>query len=311
MTLSAARPAELRRAAEAPHFDIDLATNRAVAPDVRSNGNLFTFLRSAVRGRGCGTARFVRFLRMRFDSQRKADTPTETEVVTVDGRRVPVKLIVNPRARHVSVRIDPTRRQAIATAPSKRHLKHAAQFAAERAGWIAQELARLPRGVSLTPGAFVGFQGIEHELAMERGRGPARIEPGLIPRLIVPAPDPALFEARLLRFFKDQAREHLIDRVAHHAVTLGVKPDRIQVKELRSRWGSCSVDGVLSFSWRLILAPPYVLDYLAAHETAHLREMNHSRRFWTQVKRCMPDYERGRAWLHEHGCQLHAVGLVR
>jgi len=247
---------------------------------------------------------------MRLDSRPKAET-TQTEIETIDGKRVPVKLVVNPRARHVSVRIDPTRREAIATAPTKRHLKHAAQFAAERAGWIHAELARLPKGVTLQPGSFVTFQGVEHELVWERGRKPARIEADLIPRLVVPASDPALFEARLLRFFKDQAREQLIDRVAHHAVTLSVQPEKIQVKELRSRWGSCSVDGVLSFSWRLILAPPFVLDYLAAHETAHLREMNHSRRFWAHVKRCMPDYERGRDWLHEHGYALHAVGLAR
>jgi predicted metal-dependent hydrolase len=111
---------------------------------------------------------------MRFDSLRKAEPPTQTEIETIDGRRVPVKLIVNPRARHVSVRIDPTRREAIATAPSKRYLKHAAQFAAERAVWIAQELSRLPKGVSLAPGSFVSFRGAEHELTYERGRGPRR-----------------------------------------------------------------------------------------------------------------------------------------
>ena len=248
---------------------------------------------------------------MRFDSRPKADS-TQIEIETIDGRRAPVRLIVNPRARHVSVRIDPTRREAIATAPSPRHLKHAAQFAAERAGWIAAELARLPRGVALSPGAFAPLRGVDHELVFSQGRGKARLEPGgLWPRLIMPAPDLALFAPRLVRFFKDQARADLIDRVAHHAVTLGVKPDRIQVKELRSRWGSCSVDGVLSFSWRLVLAPPYVLDYLAAHEVAHLREMNHSRKFWAHVRRCMPEFERGRDWLHEHGSELHAVSLAR
>lgn len=247
---------------------------------------------------------------MRLDSRPKVE-PSQTEIETIDGRRVPVKLIVNPRARHVSVRIDPTRREAIATAPSKRHLKHAAQFAAERAGWIASELARLPQGVTLSPGSIIPLRGEDHLLVYERGRGPARTEQGVLPRLVVPAPDVALFESRLLRFLKDQARQDLIDRVATHAVALGVRPDRIQVKELRSRWGSCSVDGVLSFSWRLILAPSFVLDYLAAHEVAHLREMNHSRRFWAHVKRCLPTFETGRTWLHEHGCALHAVGLVR
>jgi predicted metal-dependent hydrolase len=172
-------------------------------------------------------------------------------------------------------------------------------------------LARLPQGVSLAPGSRIPLRGETHLLVCEHGRSAPRIEAGDPRRLVAPAPDIALFESRLLRFLKDQARQDLIGRVAVHAVALGVRPVRLQVKELRSRWGSCSTDGVLAFSWRLILAPPYVLDYLAAHEVAHLREMNHSRRFWAHVRRCLPDYERGRLWLHEHGCALHAVGLAR
>jgi predicted metal-dependent hydrolase len=247
---------------------------------------------------------------MRFDSRARID-PLQTEIETTDGRRVAVKLVVNPRARRVSVRIDPTRREAIATAPTKRHLKHAAQFAAERAGWIAHELSRLPQGVLLAPGSITPLRGVAHKLVFEHGRASPRLEAGSPPLLVAPAPDVALFESRLLRYFKDQAKMDLTARVVLHAQTLGVKPTRVQVKELRSRWGSCSVDGVLSFSWRLILAPPYVLDYLAAHEVSHLKEMNHSRRFWAHVQRCMPDFERGRAYLHEYGCALHAIGLAR
>lgn len=245
---------------------------------------------------------------MRFDSR---NAPTHTEIETIDGRRVAVKLVVNRRARRVSLRIDPVRREAIATAPSQRALKHAAQFAAERASWIARELARLPQGVSLTPGALMPLRGIAHELAFEHGRAFPRIEAGEPPRLIAPAPDPALFEPRLLRFLKEQARADLSERVAAHAATLGVAPRRLQVKELRSRWGSCNMEGVLSFAWRIVLAPPFALDYLAAHEVAHLKEMNHSRRFWAHVRRCIPDYEQGRAWLQQHGCSLHAVGMAR
>src|SRR5262249_35146055 len=175
---------------------------------------------------------------MRADSQKSE--PTQTEIETIDGRRVSVRLIVNPRARHVSVRIDPTRRQAIATAPSKRQLQHAARFAEERATWIAHELSRLPKGVTLRPGSQAPLRGVTHQLVHEHGRGVPRVETGLFPTLVVPASDVALFESRLLRFYKDQARDHLVDRVAHHAVTLGVRPTRLQVKELRSRWGSCS-----------------------------------------------------------------------
>ncbi|HWA01144.1 MAG TPA: SprT family zinc-dependent metalloprotease [Caulobacterales bacterium] len=246
---------------------------------------------------------------MRADSRGSA-AALVTEVETIDGRRLPVKLIVNPRARRVSVRIDPTRRLAIATAPSSRQLKHAAQFAAERAGWIAHELARLPESVDLKPGGHAPLRGVMHELVFERGRCLPRVEPGEPARLVVQASDLALFESRLMRFYKNEARNDLVERVAAHCTTLGVRPARIQVKELRSRWGSCSTDGGLSFSWRVILAPPYVLDYLAAHEVAHLREMNHSRRFWAHVKRCLPDFERGREWLHQHGAVLHAVGAA-
>ncbi|MES1197577.1 MAG: SprT family zinc-dependent metalloprotease [Pseudomonadota bacterium] len=245
---------------------------------------------------------------MRADSKASAGEALETEVETLDGRRVSVRLIVNPRARRVSVRIDPSRRVAIATAPSNRQLKRAVQFAAERAGWIARELASLPESIHLAPGAQAPLRGVMHDLVFERGRDLPRVEAGEPPRIVAPAPDLALFEARVMRFLKAEARHDLIARVAQHSVTLGVRPARLQVKELRSRWGSCSPDGVLSFSWRVILAPPFVLDYLAAHEVAHLREMNHSRRFWAQVKRCMPDYERGRDWLHQHGAVLHAVG---
>lgn len=247
-------------------------------------------------------------MRMRFDSRIAA---TQTEIETIDGRRLAVKLVVNRRARRVSVRIDPVRREAIATAPSQRALKHAVQFAADRATWIAGELARLPQGVFLAPGAMAPLRGVPHMLVSEHGRAPPRIEPGDPPRLVTPAPDPALFESRLLRFFKEQARHDLAERVAFHAATLGVTPRRLQVKELRSRWGSCNVDGVLSFAWRIVLAPPFALDYLAAHEVAHLKEMNHSRLFWAHVRRCVPDYERGRVWLQEHGCGLHAVGMAR
>lgn len=247
---------------------------------------------------------------MRF-GERAKPAPTHTEIDLGDGRRVAVKLVVNPRARRISVRIDATRREAIATAPTKRHLKLAAEFAAQRGGWIARELARLPMNVTLLPGAEAPLRGMMHKLVFEPGRGAARIEAGAPPLLILPAPDPDLFEGRLLRFLKAQARADLEARVGAHCATLGVKPARLQVKELRSRWGSCSVDGALAFSWRVILAPAFVLDYLAAHECAHLIEMNHSRAFWALVKKCMPEFERGRAWLNTHGGALHAVGAAR
>ncbi len=246
---------------------------------------------------------------MRDDSTKPDVTVTEIELI--DGRRVPLTLAVNPRARRISVRIDATRRIAIATAPSKRQLKRAEEFAAARAGWIAKELAALPERAALAPFAQAPLRGVMHELAFEKGRGAARIEAGAEgapPRLIVPAPDLDFFEARVIRFLKAEALKDLSARVAVHAAALGAKPAKIQVKETRSRWGSCSTDGALAFSWRIVMAPPFVLDYLAAHEVAHLKQMNHSARFWALVEKLCPSHEMGRAWLHRHGAMLHAIG---
>ncbi|MGE3143005.1 MAG: M48 family metallopeptidase [Hyphomonadaceae bacterium] len=233
-------------------------------------------------------------------------SPAFAEVETIDGRRLRVEITINPRARRISVRIDPVRRLAVATAPSARQLKRTHAFVVERAGWIAKELSALPQGLAFLPHAMAPFRGALHELIYEQGRGAGRCEAG---RLIIPAPGLDLFEARAARFFKGAALADLKARVAVHAAALGVEPRRIQVKDTRSRWGSCSTEGALSFSWRVICAPPFVLDYLAAHEVAHLREMNHSRRFWALVKRLCPEDERGKAWLDRHGAALHGIGV--
>ena len=248
------------------------------------------------------------------------EAPKTLIVEAPTGERVVIELVVNPRARRIAVRIDAARRAAIATVPSARQIRAAAQFASERAGWIARELSRVPERTSFMPGALAPLRGVNHELVFEPGRGPARIEPARMesgegiddqpttPKLIAPAPDVALFESRVIRFLKAEAKIDLTRRVQEYSAILGVQPTRIQVKETRSRWGSCTSDGALAFSWRVILAPPFVLDYLAAHETAHLCEMNHSKKFWDAVKKALPDYKRGHVWLDKHGASLHAFG---
>jgi predicted metal-dependent hydrolase len=110
------------------------------------------------------------------------------------------------------------------------------------------------------------------------------------------------------RFLVAEARRDLTRAVEGHARTLGVSWSSLTVKDTTSRWGSCNSDGALCFSWRVVLAPPHILDYLAAHEAAHLRELNHSKRFWNHVARCAPEYEKAEAWLRRHGASLHAIG---
>jgi predicted metal-dependent hydrolase len=112
----------------------------------------------------------------------------------------------------------------------------------------------------------------------------------------------------LLDWLKRQAHLDLKARVAVHAKRLDLEPKRLYVRDQTTRWGSCSTSGALSFSWRLVLAPPLVLDYLAAHEVAHLGQMNHGPRFWALVERSMPRHEEARAWLKKHGASLHRYG---
>src|SRR6185436_13442685 len=106
---------------------------------------------------------------------------------------------------------------------------------------------------------------------------------------------------RVREFLEREARRDLAEAVIRHTAALGVPARRLTVRDTTSRWGSCSAKGCLSFSWRLILAPPFVLDYLAAHEVAHLVELNHSPKFWRLVKRLYPDFARAKAWLDLHG----------
>ncbi|MEM6627859.1 MAG: M48 family metallopeptidase, partial [Pseudomonadota bacterium] len=152
------------------------------------------------------------------------------------------------------------------------------------------------------------FRGELHRLvARDKGRS-VRLAADLeTPEIRVPGA-PETFAKKTAAFFKAAARTDLSDRVAVHAQTLGVEPTSIAIKDTRSRWGSCSAEGRLNFSWRLVCAPPFVLDYVAAHEVAHLVEMNHSDRFWTQVAHCIPDVKPARVWLRENGAALHTVG---
>jgi predicted metal-dependent hydrolase len=231
-------------------------------------------------------------------------------VELLDGRIVPLRVVVNPRAKRIGLCLDAARREAVAVAPTQRLAPKAAAFAIDRAGWIAMQLNKLPRTVHLEPGAVIPLRGAPHHLVMVKGRTAPHIIPareGEPARIVAGAPDAEAFASRVRRFLVAEAKAELSARVAQHARTLGVTWKTLSVKDTTSRWGSCTEYGALSFSWRVVLAPPQILDYLAAHETAHLRELNHSKRYWAQVKKCFPDYDGAEAWLRKHGAALHAI----
>ena len=223
-----------------------------------------------------------------------------------DGGKTVVRLVVNPRATRISVKIDPKSRAPIAVAPRERDLEKAAAFAAERVDWIAAGLKSLPPATPLEPGCFITVRGQACRLVHSRVKGTRFL--GEPYRLEVAAPEGA-FASRVKLALRDEAEKDLDRAVARHAVRLNVSPKKITIKDMASRYGSCAPDGKLAFTWRLILAPAKVLDYVAAHEVAHLREMNHSPRFWAHVKATYGDPSWAKKWLRENGQALMSVGL--
>lgn len=223
------------------------------------------------------------------------------------GQRVKVRLEVNAKARRLIIRLDERRREAVAIAPSPRQMEAAVAFAAERVDWISSRLQHLPEIVSFEEGATFNYRGEPCRITGEGDGRLAKIIAGE-PRVLSVPGDPETLHMRVERFLKKQARADLTRAVKRYTEILGVEYKGISVKDTRSRWGSCTSDGQLSFSWRLIMAPTEVLNYVAAHECAHLLEMNHSNKFWAHVAVCCPDWKRQRSWLRMHGAELQAVG---
>ena len=241
-----------------------------------------------------------------------------------DGDRIEVagaavRLKVSARARRIGLRIDTARREVIATAPSPRRLAEAAAFAEERRGWIAARLAELPAPMQLLPSAVIEVLGAPCQLTQGAGRARwGRGSAGEPLEIIAPGEGEA-FARAVVRLLKAEARQTLMERTEAHARTLGQPTPAVSVADARGRWGSCrpaprrgfgaSVSvGRIRYSWRLVLAPAAVLDYVAAHECAHLIEANHSPKFWAVVRELIGDERPHRAWLRAHGTRLHGVG---
>jgi predicted metal-dependent hydrolase len=224
------------------------------------------------------------------------------ELLKIDGRAVELSIRLNPRARRLIVKVHPTTGEVMVIAPSKRALDRAVDFARGESDWIARQLARVPARVAVAPGARIPFRGTEH-LILRGGEAPVSVDPAIA--AITVAGNAEHAPRRLMDFLKRQAKRDLETRSFEFGARLGLKPRRITVRDTATRWGSCSSTRSLSFSWRLILAPSFVLDYVVAHEVAHLKEMNHGPRFWALVQTLIGDPEKPQAWLRQHGAALH------
>ncbi|WP_299364488.1 SprT family zinc-dependent metalloprotease [uncultured Paracoccus sp.] len=224
-------------------------------------------------------------------------TGGDAAIIVVDGD-IPVTLRRHARARRMTLRVSRSDGGVVLTMPLRADPAAARAFAVSRAGWLRQTRSAMPVPRTVVPGSALPVEGRDRIVTP----GPVRTVALDADVLMVPDHRPVgpLLEAWL----KHRARDRLAAACDRHVAVLGRGFAAITLRDTRSRWGSCTHDGRLMFSWRLAMAPPAVLDYVAAHEVAHLAHMDHSPRFWGEVERLLPEHAAHRAWLRRHGGDL-------
>jgi predicted metal-dependent hydrolase len=229
-----------------------------------------------------------------------------TSVALPGGGQAPLRVRRSRRAQRLALRIMPASGEVELVVPIRASVKQGIAFAREKAGWLKAHLGKLQAPVPFEHGALIPV--------LDQPRRIHRTDElfdgvWLTDNELVVAGAPEIVPLAVRAWLRKYAREELIGRAEEKSGLLNSRFRRLTVRDTASRWGSCSPKGDLSFSWRIIMAPDYALDYLVAHEVAHLREMNHSRRFWAIVDDIADQPDLGRAWLRDHGAALHRFGV--
>ena len=209
-----------------------------------------------------------------------------------------INLRRSARARRLSLRVSNLDGRVTLTVPAGMNLRAAQGFAEKKAEWIARAVARRPCPMQVDVGAEIPVEDKPRMIVAGSG-ATAKFADGAIE-----APEGSAAPA-VMALLKELARERLVAAAKRYSPAVGKEFRRLTLKDTRSRWGSCSAEGNLMFSWRLIMAPPSVLEYVAAHEVTHLMHMNHSRAFWSVVRKVCPEYQASRDWLRREGAALH------
>lgn len=229
----------------------------------------------------------------------------DMEVTLPDLGQVAVRLRRSPRARKLRLKIDPYRDGVEVVLPRGASRRTALGLLETHSQWVGRHLQDLPERVDFLPGAWVPVLGIEHAIRRTAGtRGGVYAESGII--WVSGAPEHT--SRRVRDWLKKRARAEIAPRLTAYAGRLGHKIGRLSLRDTRSRWASCSARGTFSFSWRLVMAPERVLDYVIAHEAAHLVELNHSPRYWRLVAELFGPCRAEQDWLKRHGIGLHRYG---
>jgi len=246
---------------------------------------------------------------------RNTGQPVPAERLLVGGgeRHYEIAIVRHPRARRYTLRVRHANRDVVLTMPRRGNLRDARAFAEKNVHWIASKIATIPETVPFADGESIPVRGIAHRICHRPGeRGTVWIENDTNgDALICVAGASAHLARRVTDFLKNEARKALSAASRDYAAKIGVSIGKVGLRDSTTRWGSCSESGSLSYSWRLIFAPAFVLEYLAAHEIAHRIELNHSKRFWALLDSMTPEREKAEAWLGAHGNALHRYGGKR
>ncbi|MCG5485287.1 MAG: M48 family metallopeptidase [Sinorhizobium meliloti] len=228
--------------------------------------------------------------------------------IEVAGKVLPLTIRQNARATRMTLRIEPGGRALKLTVPEGLPEREVSAFLTRHQGWLMTKLARFSGESEIEDGGTILVRGVAHRIE-RTGRLRGLTEALVIGEeavLRVGGAEEHL-RRRIADYLKKEARSELERLVAVYAGRTGSRARSLSLKDTRSRWGSCSAEGDLSFSWRIAMAPPKVIAYLAAHEVAHLQEMNHGPRFWALCESLCPETKDARHWLKRNGTMLHAI----
>lgn len=221
-----------------------------------------------------------------------------------------LKLSVSERAKRMALRLDPRNRLVHLVVPKRANMRTAYLFAEQNKEWIREKLRDLPKQVPFKNGEILPILGRDRMIIVLynpalKGTDIQLKKDELL--VLTNKPDPSV---RIKRFLIDLAREKLTELALEKTALLRRRLLDVQVKDTRSRWGSCTEDGRISFSWRLLFAPMKAIDYVVAHECAHLVHMDHSENFWRVCERASRDYEEGKDWMLRNGHSLMRFGTL-
>ncbi len=234
--------------------------------------------------------------------------PVQEREHVVASRTLPLRIVENARVRRLTLRIDARGRGLFITVPPGLRHGEVEHFLIRHQGWLEQRLTKTPDRLQVRPGIKIPIHGVPH-LIIHEGRTRGAVQLGAdetSPTLIVHG-DRMNLPRRIANFLKCEAQRDIEELVVKHCKAIDQRAKAIRFRDTSSRWGSCTSDGTLSFSWRISMAPALVINYLVAHEVAHLREMTHGPKFWRLCEALCPDTAHCRAWLKRNGGELQVI----